>query len=310
MSLSTNAARPQLHIIGTGALACLFGARLASVAEVTLIGTWPAGLSALRAHGITVEGEAPVPIQAAHLTDPIRPADFALILVKAWQTPLVSAHLSGWLKAGGLALTLQNGIGNWEQLTSALGVERAWPGITTQGATLLGPAHVREGGRGQTHLPDQPQLLPLAQALRQAGFAISRSPVSNLQSLLWGKLVVNCGINALTALLRVPNGELLNRPQAAQLMERAATECARVAQAATIALPFADPVEQVRAVARATAHNHSSMFQDILRGAPTEVDAINGAVTRMGADGGVPTPVNETLWRLVKALAPSSGETK
>lgn len=306
MSPVPHPARPQLYIFGTGAMACLFGARLAAVAEVTLVGTWPAGLSALRAQGITVEGEAPVRVHTAHLRDRPPPADFALLLIKAWQTPAIAAQLPHWLTARGVALTLQNGIGHWEQLTDVLGAERAWPGITTQGATLLGPAHVREGGRGLIHVPDPPPLAPLADLLEQAGFSVVRSPITALQSLLWGKLVVNCGINALTALLRVPNGELLNRPEAAHLLERAAAECAAVAQAAGIPLPVADPVEQVRAVARATAGNRSSMFQDILRGAPTEVDAINGAVVRAAAQYGVPTPINETLWQLVKALTPPS----
>jgi 2-dehydropantoate 2-reductase len=138
--------------------------------------------------------------------------------------------------------------------------------------------------------------------LRSAGFDVLQPPASDLQPLIWGKLVVNCGINALTAILRAPNGELLNRPQAAALMDQAALECAQVAQAQNIRLPFADPVARVREVARATAVNRSSMFQDILRGAPTEIDAINGAAAREGARLGVPTPVNETLWRLVKAL--------
>ncbi len=309
MPHSPSTSLPQLNIIGTGAMACLFGARLASVAHVTLVGTWPEGLAALREHGITVEGEAPVAVQATHLTESIPPADFALVLVKAWQTPAIAAQLPRLLKPDGLALTLQNGIGNWEMLADVLGAERAWPGVTTQGATLLGPAHVREGGHGLTHLPDHPRLVPLAELLRAAGFDISQSPISSLQSLLWGKLVVNCGINALTALLRAPNGELLNRPDAAYLMERAATECAQVAAAFNIQLPFADPVERVRAVAQATAINHSSMFQDILRGVHTEIDAINGAVMRQGATVNVPTPVNETLWRLVRASVDTVNRT-
>jgi 2-dehydropantoate 2-reductase len=119
-------------------------------------------------------------------------------------------------------------------------------------------------------------------------------------------LAVNCGINPLTALLRVPNGELLRRPQARTVMEAAANECASVARAGGIALPYSDAAAQARLVAEHTASNRSSMFQDILRGAPTEVDAINGAVAQAGAALGVPARVNETLWRLVRALTDGS----
>lgn len=299
---------PHITILGTGAMAGLFGARLAAVAEVSLVGTWAEGLAAIREHGILVEeaaGPLVARVQAAHLGDPIEPADLVLVLVKAWQTERIAPHLTSLLTSSGVALTLQNGIGNYEIIADAVGAARASLGTTLQGATLLGPGRVREGGPGPVHLADSPRLAPLVELLRSARFEVHPSPASDLQSLVWGKLVVNCGINALTALLRVPNGELLNRPDATVLMERAALECAQVAQAGHIHLPFADPLARVREVAQRTAVNHSSMFQDILRGAPTEIDAINGAVARAGARLGVSTPVNETLWRLVKALTPS-----
>jgi 2-dehydropantoate 2-reductase len=295
----------QLTLLGTGAMACLFGARLAAVADVTLIGTWAEGLAAIEERGIVVEdsgGASTVRVRAARLGAHVERADLALVLVKAWQTEKVAHHISNLLSPTGIALTLQNGLGNFERLAAALGPDRVALGVTTQGATLLGPGHVREGGRGPTHVADHPRLHSFIELLRAAGFDVHASPTSDLQSLVWGKLVVNCGINALTALLRVPNGELLNRPDAALLMERAATECAAVAQAKGIALPFPDPVARVREVAQKTATNRSSMFQDILRGAPTEIEAINGAVVREGERLGVPTPVNETLWRLVRAI--------
>lgn len=294
----------RLTLVGTGAMACLLGARLAPFAEVTLTGTWAEGLAALREHGIQLEtatGLTRVPVRAAHLHSGPPPAEFALVLVKAWQTEAVARYLPSLLTPSGLALTLQNGLGHYEVLVAALGPERAALGSTTLGATLLGPGHVREGGAGPIYLADQHRLRPLVDVLRRAGLEVHPTPLANLHSLVWGKLVVNCGINALTALLRVPNGELLNRPEAAQLMEEAALECARVAEAQNIPLPFADPIARVREVAQKTATNRSSMFQDILRGAPTEIDAINGAVARAGAGLGIPTPVNETLWRLVRA---------
>jgi 2-dehydropantoate 2-reductase len=305
----------RITILGTGAMACLFGARLASVAPsgVTLVGTWAEGIAAIEANGVVVESPEPVEgsgattvrVHAAHLGAEIGPADFVLVLVKAWQTERVAGRLSSFLKPDGAALTLQNGLGNYEIIASAVGVDQAALGITTQGATLLGPGRVREGGRGPTYMAEHPRLAPLVDLLRAAGFEVYQSPASDLQPLIWGKLVVNCGINALTGLLRVPNGELLNRPDAALLMERAASECAEVARAKSISLPFPDPVARVREVAQKTATNRSSMFQDILRGAPTEIDAINGAVTQEGERLGVPTPINEILWRLVKALTTS-----
>jgi 2-dehydropantoate 2-reductase len=126
--------------------------------------------------------------------------------------------------------------------------------------------------------------------------------VSDTASLLWGKLVINAAINPLTALLRVPNGELLERPAARELLAEAALEATSVALKQGISLPYPDPVLAVQEVARNTAANYSSMLQDVMRGTITEIEAINGAIVKMGEHFGVPTPVNRMLWRLVKSL--------
>ncbi len=285
-----------LTLLGTGAMACLLGARLAAVAEVSLVGQWAEGLAAIRQHGVLVDdpsGTRAVRVGAVGATEPTPPADLVLVLVKAWQTPYAAQQVATRLGPRGIALTLQNGLGNLEQLGP-----RAHLGVTTMGATLLGPGHVRPGGDGPTHIAGPAWLADL---WLRAGLEAHMVGIDQVEGLLWGKLAVNCGINALTALLRVPNGTLLERPDAALLMDAAARECAAVARARAITLPYADAAAQARAVAAATAPNHSSMFQDILRGAPTEVEAINGAVARAGEALGVPVPVNTTLWRLVRA---------
>jgi 2-dehydropantoate 2-reductase len=294
-------------ILGTGAMACLFGARLSAVADVTLVGNWPEGLSALRDTGVVIEEDGrarSLRVGVAGGDEASPPADLVLALVKAWQTDWAAAQLPERLRPSGAALTLQNGLGNLEKLAARAGPgARAYLGVTTTGATLLGPGRVRPGGSGPTHVAGPAWIAALLQA---AGFEAHETGEAEVDGLLWGKLAVNCGINALTALLRVPNGELLRRPAAAALMTQAARECAAVAAARGICLPFADAGQQARAVAQRTAINRSSMFQDILRGAPTEVDAINGAVAGAGRAAGVPAPLNEALWGLVKALVEAS----
>jgi 2-dehydropantoate 2-reductase len=287
---------PNLTIVGTGAMACLFGARLASVAKVSLTGAWVEGIAALCGSGILVEdsaGPKSVPVTAVPWGEAAEPADLVLILVKAWQTAEVARHLERLLVPGGIALTLQNGLGNLE----ALG-PRTCLGVTYQGATLLGPGHVQPCGTGSTWIAGPEWIVQL---FRRAGMAAERGDPAHLDGLLWGKLVVNCAINPLTALLRIRNGELLGNPDAMILLRHAALECASVARARGIALPFPDPFAKVREVARRTAANRSSMLQDVLRGAPTECDAINGAVVRWGEQLTLATPVNEVLYRLVRS---------
>jgi 2-dehydropantoate 2-reductase len=287
----------RIIIFGTGAMACMFGARLSRVAQVTLLGTWAEGITAIRERGIRFDdcGESlNVPVQGEYLGAQVEPTAFAIVLVKSWQTKQIARHIANYLKPDGIAISLQNGLGNLELLGN-----RAFPGATAEGATLLGPGHVRAGGSGTTHIVAPEWAVEL---FKNAGFDCRRCGLDEVEGLLWGKLSVSCGINALTALLRVPNGELLKREDAENLMIRAAQECAGVAQARGIRLPFPDPAVRVREVAELTATNQSSMLQDILRGAPTECDAINGAVVREGKRLNVPTPVNEILWHLVRAL--------
>lgn len=297
-------------ILGTGAMATLFAARLAPFAEVTLLGTWQEGVEALKSRGVTLiesdGSEKTYPVQAE--TDPkeCKETQFALVLVKSWQTERAANQLAQCLSKDGLALTLQNGYGNLEALQSVLGTSRTTLGVTTTGATLLGPGRVRAGGVGSTHVADHPSIDPMVSLLQQAGFEIEVE--ADLDGLVWGKLIINAGINPLTALLEVPNGALLEDPHARALMGAAAEEAALVAQAYGARLPFNDPVRQVEDVAKRTAKNHSSMLQDIVRGAPTEIDAINGAIAREGERLGLKVPVNWTLWRLVRARVSLTSE--
>ena len=313
-------------IVGTGAMACLFAARLAAAGQkVTLLGTWPQAIEALQARGVRLvendgssapcganPGAEPLrlPFQSHPLravTDPAdcRGAKLALVLVKSWQTDRAARQLSECLATDGLALTLQNGLGNRESLSHNLGPSRVALGVTTLGATLLGPGYVRPGGEGIISLGTHPRLTTMVRLLRLAGFAVETG--AETEALVWSKLVINVAINPLTALLRVANGEILSRPTARELLGQAAAEAAAVANALGIRLTFDDPVNAAENVALRTASNCSSMLSDILRGAPSEIDAICGAIVAEGERRGVPTPVNRTLYRLVKALAGMEG---
>jgi 2-dehydropantoate 2-reductase len=200
-------------------------------------------------------------------------------------------------------VTLQNGVGNRELLADALGENRVGQAVTALGATLIGPGHVRHAGQGTTvfgSAPDRAGMAALAALFSSCGLPAELS--DDLDALVWGKLVVNVGINALTALLRVPNGALATTAEARDLVAQAVAEAVAVAEARGTRLPEADPLAHVLAVAQATGANRSSMLQDALRGSPTEIATINGAVVREGQRIGVPTPVNSMLTALVRAL--------
>jgi 2-dehydropantoate 2-reductase len=298
--------KDSILLVGTGALATLFAARLSEAGySVSMLGTWKKGLHALQQNGariVDVNGnERAYKVHATDDPNEVTPANYALVLVKSWQTARAAGQLKSALASDGLAVTLQNGLGNRETLARDLGAVRVALGVTTTGATLVAPGLVRSGGEGVISLEKNPLLTPLESALRNSNFNLE--VVNNAQSLIWGKLVINAAINPLTALLRVANGELLARPAARRMMASLARETAEVAAAERVSLPFSNPVSAAEDVARRTASNISSMFQDVRRGAPTEIDAICGAVTTRGEKHGLKTPYNRACWKLVHAVA-------
>ncbi len=319
-TLDPAAGRARVLILGTGAMAKLLGARLARTgrAAVLLAGTWRAAVDAIAARGITVEepgvgGTWTVAVGIRAVTLDAVPGtggsgdgfDLVLVLVKAHQTPAVTTVAARAVAPGGLVITLQNGLGHLEALVAG-GVPESQVvvGVTAAGASAGdAPDRVRAGGPGWTVLgvgaARRAAVEGAADRLRAAGF--DTTVEADVAAPLWRKLAVNCAINPLTALLSVPNGELLARPGARATLAAAAREVGQVAAALGIDIG-ADPAALAVEVARNTAANRSSMLQDVERGAPTEVDAITGAVVRHGRRLGVPTPVNADLWRRVRAL--------
>jgi 2-dehydropantoate 2-reductase len=289
-------------IVGTGALATLFAARLAAVGvSITMLGTWVEGLATLRKRGVKVSGNDQVlTVRATDNPIECKGNQFALVLVKSWQTERAAHQLAICMADGGVALSLQNGLGNDAILIKKLGTTRVARGVTTIGATLIAPGLVSLGGDGMVSLETDKRLSPLQEMLQRAGFSIN--VVSDLQPLVWGKLATSSAINPLTALLRVNNGELLQIPSARMLMGELARETARVANAVGVMIQVSKVERTTEEVARRTAENYSSMLQDVLRGFPTEIDAINGAVVQQAEEFNLKVPVNRTIWSLVKAL--------
>ena len=295
----------RLLVVGTGAMACLFAAHLAGAGvEVTMLGGWPEGLNALRARGVRLldlDGlEHQFPVRVIDGSENEGAFTQAIVLVKSWQTARAAEQLAKLLADAGIALTLQNGLWNYETLAGILGAERVALGVTTVAARLIEPGYVKHTGEGKVTLGINPKLAELQGTLSISGFLVE--VVADPRSLLWGKLIINAAINPLTAILKIPNGELLTQPDTRELLREVTTEAEFVAYHNGVRLPYPDPIEVVEQVARNTAANHSSMLQDVLSGRPTEIDAINGAIVREAEKVGIPTPVNRVLWHLVKGL--------
>jgi 2-dehydropantoate 2-reductase len=294
-------------IVGPGAMGCLFAARLKKTGnDVTLFDYMEKRAALINRRGIRVEGvtgeySVRVPTVKGKIS---RVPEVAVVCVKANQTQQAAKDIEPLLGREALVLTLQNGIGNLEILREVFGEERVLGGVTAEGATLLGEGHVRHAGQGETIFgPEGPVGSPvpkIVSAFNKAGFD-ARS-VDKVNELIWGKLIINVGINALTAITRLKNGRLPDIDGTRMIMERAVQEAVDVAHAKGIDLPYPDPLGRVKEVCQATAGNIASMLQDILKQRVTEVAYINGAIVRESDALGIPTPVNKTLTCLVQAI--------
>jgi 2-dehydropantoate 2-reductase len=303
----------RVAVLGTGALGCVFSARLAELAEVWMLGTWQEGLSAVQREGVCIEE----PDGRVHnrrvftSRDPgaVPAADIALILVKSYQTDRAAVWAAQALHASGLAVTLQNGLDNGTKIAAVVGDNRVAPGVTYVGATLLGPGRARLVANLPTYVGSQDPIATrvsvFVSLLRDAG--LEAHATDAIQGRLWAKAIANAAINPLTTLWRVTNGEVLVGDARRSVMATLVREAVSVALASGVVSPFDDAVAYVESVCRATAANRSSMLQDVERGRPTEIDSINGVIVGQGLRLGVPTPLNEAVWLLVRGLVAETG---
>jgi 2-dehydropantoate 2-reductase len=303
----------KIAVIGAGAMGSIFGSMLSKVCEVSLIDINDEHVEAVRKNGLIVENmDGSRTISRVFMTtrhaELAKPVDLAIIFTKSYHTQDAAFTAQAILDADGVALTLQNGIGNLEILQKVLGTQMAIAGVTSHGGTFLGPGIVRHAGKGLTHIANIPSKNTLIEKIAEIFNAANIETIlsDNWKSLIWGKLIINVGINALAAICRVPNGIIGKNSQCLGIMKDAVSEAVAVSNLLGVKLPYEDPVEQVKKVCEATSTNRASMLQDVLRGTRTEIGAINGAIVDEAKALGILTPVNQFLTRTVKAIETSA----
>jgi 2-dehydropantoate 2-reductase len=298
----------KVAVVGAGGVGSVFGGQLAAAGhEVWLVHRRAEIVDALRRDGLhleTPDGQQHVSVQATSNTAEIGLVDLVLILTKSTDTSAAAEAARALMGPATVALTLQNGLGNLETIVAALGVERSLMGMTYVGAALIGPGHARLTAAGPSFVGEpngarSERIEQLASTFSAAG--IPMQATEQLWEMVWGKLVINAALNATCALTGASGEAALRSESANAWLGMVAEETARVAAALGIRLPYADVAERVRQHCRDVGASKPSMLQDMERGRPTEIDAINGAVVREGSRLGVPTPYNEALLRLVTA---------
>ncbi|HET9734328.1 MAG TPA: ketopantoate reductase family protein [Burkholderiales bacterium] len=297
----------RVAVLGAGAVGCYYGGMLARAGhEVTLIGR-PVHVDAFKARGLRFEGlkfDELVPVKASTDAGAVRGCRLVLFCVKSTDTDAAAAQIAPFLDAGALVVNLQNGVDNIERIQARI-AQPVIPAAVYVATEMAGPGHLKHHGRGDLIIGHPGgKLPPGALALIQRWFETAGVPVAvsdNVAGELWAKLVVNCAYNALSAITQLPYGKMIAGPGIREVMRDVVEETLALAKASGVAMA-PDMLARTYKIAEAMPTQLSSTAQDLARGKPTEIEHLNGFVARRGAALGVPTPVNRTLYALVRLI--------
>lgn len=291
----------KIAILGAGAVGCYYGGMLSRAGQdVVLIGR-ARHVDAVNRDGLHLDTQAfQAHIRLAASTDAAAARGAALVLccVKSADTEAAATALAPYLAPGVGVLSLQNGVDNADRLQAIL-KRPVVPAVVYVAAEMAGDGHVRHHGRGELVVGPGALAAECVAAFTDAGIPVQTS--DNIAGALWAKLILNCAYNALSAITRTPYGELVRAEGIEAVMRDATDECLAVAHAEGVTLPE-DLWDSILGIARTMPGQLSSTAQDLARGKKSEIDHLNGYIVRRGAALGIPTPVNRTLYALVRLL--------
>lgn len=299
----------KISIVGPGAMGCLFAAKLAGAGnDVTLIDYKPERSEFISKSGVSVEEEGVTSVyKVAASSEPsdVSQSDGIIFMVKAYSTRDAAEKIKEYVPTETWVLSIQNGMGNVEILSEMFGKERVLAGTSSHGATMLEVGKIRHAGIGPTFVGKVDNNSPhdikkVAELFTSSG--IETSVAENVLSLLWKKLVINVGINPLTALLRIKNGELLDRESALEVSRVAVYEAVLIAEKDRVDFEDKDPFDLVKEIMSKTAGNISSMHQDVEAGRRTEIDFICGYVVERARHENMSATMNTFLADVIRAM--------
>jgi 2-dehydropantoate 2-reductase len=296
---------PKIAVVGAGAVGGYFGGLLARAgAPVVMIGR-PAFVEAVKKNGLfldTLHFQESVRVEASAELSAARGAEVVLFCVKTTDNAATAKALAPLLAPGAIVLSFQNGVDNVEQIRAAAPIE-ALPTVVYVAAAVPEPGRVKHVGRGDLVFgPQNEKTERIAGLFSRANVPCRIS--DNIAGELWTKLIWNCALNAVSAVGHAKYGQIAASTDARKVVETLVDEVLAVARAANIHPPgLEDPKVAIAGafkIATQMAEAFSSTAQDMNRSKRTEIDSLNGYISRRGAELGVPTPVNHALYTLVK----------
>jgi 2-dehydropantoate 2-reductase len=305
----------KICVLGAGALGCALGGVLTEAGhEVWLLNRGHAHVNAMRERGLCMRDvgvDRFVPVRAATQCADVAAAsgvmDLIIVLVKSFHTREVMVSALSIVGEHTLVMSLQNGLGHEDVLAEVVGRKHVLAGKTYVGGVMLAPGHIIVGSKGKETLIGEldgrltERVQRVADAFNQAGLITTVS--QNIMGTMWDKLLVNVATGALSAITRLPYGQLYQVPEVEACAIAAVAETMAVARASGIELQTTDPrAPWVKAATGLPSEFKTSMLQSLEKGSLTEIDFVNGAVVRQGVRCGVATPVNQALVACVKGV--------
>jgi 2-dehydropantoate 2-reductase len=297
----------KIGVVGAGGVGGYYGARLALAgSEVGLIARGD-HLAAIRERGLRVradDGDFTVRVAASDDPAEIGPCDAVLFCVKSYDTDQAAALLGPLLMPETGVVSLQNGVDNEEKIGARIGPERVLGGASFILAHIAEPGVVEQVGSvrrvifGELDGSRSERVTRLLVAFRKA--EIDTDLADDIRVVLWDKFAYLCALAGLTAVTRLPIDELLAVPETRNLFRQVVREVSLVARAEGVELAH-EIVDQKAAFAEALGpHSFSSLHHDLVTGHRLELDALHGELTRRAARHGIPVPVSEMIYSLLR----------
>ena len=305
----TSTSWPRVAVVGAGAVGGYFGGMLARAgAPVTLIGR-ASHVDVWKRDGLVVDSihfQERISVEASTDIAASEGAELVLFSVKSPDTEETARQLAPHIRSDALLVSFQNGVDNVERIRAAAALDPI-AAVVYVASSMPAPGRVKHAGRGDLVIGDfrgrsaPPRDAAIARVSHWFETAGVPCRVSrHIDADLWTKLIVNAALNAISAVVQVPYGEIVATSESREIVRVLVHECVAVARADGVSMPDVDYVEMVLRFAEDNGHVYSSTARDLARGARTEIDALNGFVVRRGHSRGVPTPVNQALVALVK----------
>ncbi len=299
----------RIAIIGPSALGVLLAASLARAKnEVWLLDNDAKRAKKLSAEGIKLEGLSGsyrAKVNATANAKEIEKPEAVFVCTKSYDTENALKGAKNLLDENTYVISLQDGVGNLQMINEFVNTGSTLGGVTSQGAAMIEDGHVRHTSRGDTIIGQENgkvmgAIREISSVLNKANFPTKVT--KDINSVIWGKLIIDASINALSAVTRLRSGALVKNEYTREIMRRTVSEAAKVAKRKKVKLTYDDPIQKVEAVCKATADSSSSMLEDVLNRRPTEIDSTNGAIIRQAKSLNIKTPTNEMLVELVKGI--------